>query len=221
VGRTSQIFNKQLTEAILQGVVLGLFLTALIGPVFFILIETSLRRGVRPALYIDLGVFVSDVSAIFLAYWFTSSIEDAEKYHYIMQIVGGGMFTVFGLVNLFTRKKVPPAKRERLNVKPTNTILTDILKGFMLNALNPSVVFFWLAMVAVAQKDFGDDQSHVLAFFVSLLFTFFAFDVLKIFLASYLKRFITARLLLVLNKIMGLGLIIFGGILIWKGIIAS
>lgn len=205
-------------EAVFKGIILGLLLTALIGPVFFILIETSLRRGVRPALFIDLGVFASDVTAIFLAYWFTSSISDAEKYHHIMQIIGGAMFTIFGLANLFTRKKIPPDRREKMKVKPTNTIFMDIVKGFLLNALNPSVIFFWLAMVAVAQKDFGADQSHVVVFFVSLLFTFFAFDVLKIFLASYLKRFITARLLLVLNKIVGLGLIIFGGILIWNGI---
>lgn len=205
-------------EPILKGILLGLLLTVLIGPVFFVLIETSLRRGVKQALFIDLGVFFSDVLFIVLAYIFTNEVEDMKSEQGFMQIVGGAMFAIFGLAALFKKHKVPSDKREHIKIKAGNNLFIDIFKGFVLNALNPSVIFFWLAMVSVAQEDFGADRSHVVVFFVSLLITFFGFDVLKIVGASYLKRFITPRLLLHLNKAIGVGLFIFGGVLIWKGI---
>jgi threonine/homoserine/homoserine lactone efflux protein len=46
---------------ILSGIPWGLFLSFMIGPVFFILLETSIIKGFRAALVFDLGVVLGDV----------------------------------------------------------------------------------------------------------------------------------------------------------------
>jgi threonine/homoserine/homoserine lactone efflux protein len=46
---------------ILTGLPWGIFLSFMIGPVFFILIETSITKGFRAALAFDLGVVLGDV----------------------------------------------------------------------------------------------------------------------------------------------------------------
>jgi threonine/homoserine/homoserine lactone efflux protein len=209
-----------LIQPIWQGIVLGLLLSVLIGPVFFVLIETSLRRGVRSALFIDLGVLISDVSFIVLAIIFTSQITALREEEGLMQIIGGALFLVFGGAVLFKKQKLPVNRQEKFRVQTTRNNLKDMLKGFSLNTLTPSVMFFWLTTVGIAQDNFGSHQTYVIVFFVSLLITLFSFDVLKILGASYLKRFITPRFLLHLNKVVGICLIIFGGIFIWKGLAA-
>jgi threonine/homoserine/homoserine lactone efflux protein len=53
---------------ILAGLPWGIFLSFMIGPVFFILIETSITKGFRAALTFDLGVVLGDIFFIGIAY---------------------------------------------------------------------------------------------------------------------------------------------------------
>ena len=53
---------------ILTGLPWGIFLSFMIGPVFFILIETSITKGFRAALAFDLGVVLADVVFILIAF---------------------------------------------------------------------------------------------------------------------------------------------------------
>jgi threonine/homoserine/homoserine lactone efflux protein len=53
---------------ILAGVPWGIFLSFMIGPVFFILLETSILKGFRAAIVFDLGVILGDIVFIGIAY---------------------------------------------------------------------------------------------------------------------------------------------------------
>ena len=58
-----------MVEYILRnGIPLGFFLSFMIGPVFFVLLETSITKGFRAALFFDLGVILADVFFISVAY---------------------------------------------------------------------------------------------------------------------------------------------------------
>jgi len=46
---------------ILTGLPWGLFLSFMVGPVFFILLETSITKGFRAAMAFDLGVVLGDI----------------------------------------------------------------------------------------------------------------------------------------------------------------
>ena len=48
---------------------LGFFLAFMIGPVFFVLIETSVTKGFRAAVAFDLGVIIADIIFIGVAYF--------------------------------------------------------------------------------------------------------------------------------------------------------
>ncbi len=61
------------------------------GPGFFVLLETSIRRGIRAALAFDAGVFVSDLIYILIAYLFFSEISGFAngKNENTLRIIGG------------------------------------------------------------------------------------------------------------------------------------
>ena len=56
-------------QDILTAIPLGIFLSFLIGPVFFVLLETSAVKGFRAALVFDLGVVFADIVFILIAYF--------------------------------------------------------------------------------------------------------------------------------------------------------
>ena len=55
-------------ETIFIAISLGVILAFTIGPVFFILIETSITKGIRSALAFDIGAISGDIFFIVLAY---------------------------------------------------------------------------------------------------------------------------------------------------------
>ena len=66
-------------ESIFVAISLGVMLAFTIGPVFFILIETSITKGIRSALAFDFGAISGDIFFILLAYWGTSKLSDYIK----------------------------------------------------------------------------------------------------------------------------------------------
>ena len=61
-------------ELILKAVFTGVILSLMIGPAFFLLLETSIKKGVRAALAFDLGIFLSDLFYIVIAYIFYGEV---------------------------------------------------------------------------------------------------------------------------------------------------
>ena len=210
-------------ELIIKGVVTGLVLSVMLGPAFFLLLETSIRRGIRSALAFDAGVLFSDVIYIVVAYVFFQQVEDLSTGadNAMIRMIGGGLFIAYGLITYF--KKV---KSMQMGIKPNGKSFAGhywmlFVKGLLLNLANPLVVFYWFSVMALGQS--GAETVFTgwdMFFFIAvILITFFSIDVLKIIGAKRLRPFITANLLRSLNQITGAILMIFGIFLVINSII--
>lgn len=195
----------------------------MIGPVFFLLLETSIRKGVRAALAFDAGVLLSDLIYIAIAYFFYAEVAQLTSGNnsYLFKICGGAIFIVFGLVTLL--KKPKPVTNEdaegMAQTKPKDYVMLG-LKGFLLNFANPAVIFYWFSVIALGAKK-GEDNvmgDHIPVYITIILLTFFAVDILKIIGAKKLRPFITERVLTGLNRLTGLIILITGIVLLVKGI---
>ena len=87
---------------------IGFLLSVMMGPVFFILIETSIKRGFRAAVAFDLGVLFSDAIYILFAKVFIIEVSliDTTENKALFAIIGGVLFIVYGIYNFF--KMFPP-----------------------------------------------------------------------------------------------------------------
>jgi threonine/homoserine/homoserine lactone efflux protein len=83
------------------------------------------------------------------------------------------------------------------------------LKGFFLNGINPFVLFFWISIVSKVSIDFQYSNNQALGFFVALVLTVFIADVLKSHFATKLREIVTARLMKIMNRVVGVALILF------------
>jgi threonine/homoserine/homoserine lactone efflux protein len=89
--------------------------------------------------------------------------------------------------------------------------LKYILKGFILNGITPMVFIFWIGTVSIATIDFGYTEGfEFFIFFMALLITVLATDIIKAFLADKLRRLITHRFLMIMNVVVGVFLMGFG-----------
>jgi threonine/homoserine/homoserine lactone efflux protein len=199
----------------------------MIGPVFFLLLETSIRKGIRAAIAFDLGVLLSDLVYILIALVFYSQVTriTSGEYGHIISIVGGVILMIFGLVNLLRKPKEDAKEIDKeLNSTKKDLILLG-LKGFILNIANPGVIFYWITVIALGAdgKKSADDSIDESTYWYILIImvTFFAVDLLKIFGAKKLRPFITEKVLIGLNRLIGLIIIGTGALLVIKGILAK
>ncbi|MCC6702953.1 MAG: LysE family translocator [Fluviicola sp.] len=208
-------------DLVLKGIVTGFILSIMIGPVFFILLETSIRKGVRSALAFDLGVLLSDLIYIIIAYVFyaqVAKLTSGDK-SYIFQLVGGFIFIIFGVVTLMKKPK-PETGNEAEMVNQTRDYLMLGLKGFLLNFANPAVIFYWLTVIAfgIKQTDSSNMDQNVLIYVAIIIMTFFSVDILKIVGAKKLRPFITDKVLMGLNRLTGIIIVCAGLYMIFNGI---
>lgn len=195
-------------EAITTGFLLGCVLTLLIGPVFFMLLNTSIRKGFMPAAHLAFGVFLSDLVFVIIAYLGSNTLAIVQSNQMWVGIIGGGILIVFGIINIAKKPHIPGADLELPD--DSKTLWIDTGKGFMMNALNPFVLIFWLGVSSSLTAKQQLSSTYSIVFFGSALITIFATDLLKAFLAIRLKKLIKPSFLLWLNRLSGLGLMTYG-----------
>ena len=198
----------------LQAIGIGFLLSVMVGPVFFVLLETSITKGIRAALALDIGVFISDILYIMFALSFVdqiSSINSGEN-KLIFGFIGGSIFIIYGIFYFFKKSKMVDLTLEAENtskevgVAPKDYLLLG-LKGFILNIANPAVIFYWLSILSLAAQSVPDNTKNpntwILLFISILLGTYFSIDVLKVFTAKRLRTLVNQNLLNALNILIG------------------
>jgi threonine/homoserine/homoserine lactone efflux protein len=211
-------------DLILKGVVTGFVLSIMIGPVFFVLLETSITKGIRAALALDLGVLLSDLLYVLIAYVFYSEVASlsSKDNRYIMNIIGGVLFLVYGIVTLLKKTKTDFEGNSTLTIPNSKDMLVLVIKGFLLNLANPMVIFYWFSIMTLGNSYVDDTttmQYPIFFFLLVIILTFFSFDILKIVGAKYLRPLVTNKLLNGLNKLIGIIFSLFGVFLILRSFI--
>ena len=203
-------------EDIQAAIPLGFFLSFMIGPVFFVLLETSVVKGFRAAISFDLGVVLADIIFIFLAYFSSYQLLENLSNQPGLYIFGGTLLSLYGVI-VFSKK----TKGELLNTNPHAPLKSNYLqlfaKGFLLNFINVGVLVFWLGIIIVVGPNLDANPSRFLLFFGTLIISYFLTDVVKILLAKRLKAYLTPLIILNIKKALGVLLLICGITLITKG----
>jgi threonine/homoserine/homoserine lactone efflux protein len=219
-----------LIAVILKAIGTGLFLSFLIGPVFFVLLETSIRRGVRAAVALDLGVLVSDLAYAFIALILflqggigEGSDLNSEQNKIILKIIGGVMFIVYGAYSWFKKPKQSKTDDVGNVVATKGDYLMLGLKGFLLNIANPMVIFYWFWVVSVGSDSAQSKEYHneIIYLFLGVVFlSFFSVDLLKILGAKRLRPLVTDAVLTALNKVISGVFLFFGVVSLVKAIVS-
>lgn len=203
---------------ILTGLPWGIFLSFMIGPVFFILIETSITKGFRAALAFDLGVVLGDVFFIGVAYLGSYRLISSLKDKPALFIFGGIVMVAYGIISFVKLKKQAKIQYEAIEDEIIKKNYGSLfIKGFFLNVINIGVLGFWLAIIISVGPKLDMQTPRMLTFFTSVILTYLLVDCLKIVLAKQLKSKLTPPNILKIKKGISIVLIVFGLVLMVQG----
>lgn len=201
---------------------IGVFLAFMVGPVFFVLIETAIIKGFRAALFFDIGVLLGDIVFLCIAYFSTSQLLQKIKDEPALFLAGGIILMVYGGVTLLSARvsayKSATFKIQKLKKKAYAGI---VLKGFLLNFVNIGVLGFWLGLLLIFGPTLDMQTPRLIAFFSSILITYFVVDIGKILLAKRLNSKLTPVRVVMAKKITAIIIIIFGVVLFFKGLLPA
>ncbi|MBS4013514.1 MAG: LysE family translocator [Bacteroidetes bacterium] len=198
-----------MSSALLEGVGAGILLAFLIGPSFFALIQTSIYRGFNSGIQLALGIVLSDITLIGLSYLGALQILSNDKHKYVVGIAGGVVLIIFGIITFLRKYKIPTSSKIEIRVK-TDKAFKYILKGFFINILNPFLIIFWLAVITGISAKYQIHSKETIIFFVGVIVTVFLTDAFKCFIAHKIKKYLNLKVIILINRIVGVLLIIFG-----------
>ncbi len=203
---------------ILSSIPWGIFLSFMIGPVFFILLETSIIKGFRAALVFDLGVVLGDVIFISIAYLGSFRLIQSLKDKPALFIFGGIVMLSYGIISFIGLRKGKKINTKELDKEILKKDYFSLfIKGLFLNIINIGVLGFWLAVIISVGPKFDMQLSRMLTFFVTVIVTYILVDCVKIVLAKQLQRKMTPGNILRIKKGISIVLMMFGLVLMLQG----
>jgi threonine/homoserine/homoserine lactone efflux protein len=178
-------------KVIAEGLVYGIFLSILVGPLLVTLVNTSIKHGIKKGLYAAGGIWLSDILFIIAVAYLSLRFEDiiASKYLVYGAWVTAIVFIVVGL--LFIIKKEEEIKGSKWEL-PSND-MSQFFKGFLVNTINPFTLVFWTTLATNQAVLKGQPIDVILVFFMTILFVIILTDTLKVLLANRITYFLKSR----------------------------
>lgn len=205
-----------LDSAAFHGILLGLLLSVYVGPMFFLVVQTSMRKGIRAALSLDAGIIFADIILLIIAVQLSSKISEWLHGH-LVYILGGLLFIAFGSYKIFKAKEdskmLAPVRKQ--------DFFALFGKGFLLNIFTPSVLAFWFGVIAVVSQEYKPYTPDFYTYVIFMFGAFFSIDLLKMFGAKYISRIMTDHVIYIFNLVIGIGLLVFGLYLSGLGIFGN
>ena len=202
---------------ILSAIPFGFRLAFTIGPVFFVLLETSATKGFKSALIFDLGVMLADAFFIIVAFFSTNKLLEKIKDDPNFLIFGGVILLIYGIISFIkTSKSFRSIVREYHKIEIQKNYGKLFLKGFLLNFINIGVLVGWLGFIVIGNS-LTQSKEGLIVFLSTILIVYFVVDLFKIAVAKKLRNKLTPRRIFKTKKIIALVILGFGVLLLAQG----
>jgi Putative threonine efflux protein len=197
---------NSIVYTIIWGILIGIFVSAPLGPIGALVIQRTLNNGRRAGLMTGLGAGVSDlfyalVSGLGLSFIvdFISANESS------LQIVGSIVIFLFGF---YLWKKNPIQDLNKPQPKESHHA-TYFATGFILTLSNPLIIFFYFALYA--RTNFLIDAHHwwqYLAGYLSIVIGAFSWWFFITYAMNKARNHFNIRSLFLVNKIIAIIMVV-------------
>jgi threonine/homoserine/homoserine lactone efflux protein len=207
-------------QDILMAIPLGFLLCFMIGPVFFILLETAATKGFRAAMIFDLGVVTADLLFIAIAYFSSYRLIKSLKDQPALFIFGGLIMVSYGVISFIKLKRSSKNNQieEILEIEIIKKNYKSLFfKGFILNIINIGVLGFWLLIFITFAPQLELKTSRLIVFFSSVILTYLLVDLVKILVAKKLKNKMTPKNIFKIKQLTSILLVAFGISIMMQG----
>ena len=191
------------------------------GPLFFLILETSISKGIKPAFLIDLGAVFADAVFVLVAFLGTKSLLADIKDNPNLYILGAVLLMVYAIISAITtiRKKEEIIENEPIEPKGFR-LFSYFIKGFFLNIINVGTFLFWLGLLVSIAPTLELETSRIIVFFSTVMLGYLILGFIKIVLAKQLSKTLTPTVIYKIRLSVCVLLVIFGIYFIYQGVYA-
>lgn len=199
----------------LEGVVFGLILTIMLGPIFVALTQTGIDKGARAGITVGVGVWSSDLLVILFSYLFISQVDalvQDEAFKYWMGLVGGFILITFGIV-IFLKKTKSIKEGGSFTAK---NYFGFWMKGFLVNTVNPFTFIFWLGVISTKVIGINMNDTQAFVFISAIMLTIIITDTIKVLGAKAIRGRLESDHIQRISRVAGAALVVFGIVLLYQ-----
>lgn len=198
--------GMHLWDAALKGFILGLFMSISVGPTLFAVLKYSLNHSYKAGIAFILGVSISDILYVTVANFAASWLEVLNEYSREIAYGGAIILIVVGLAGIVSKYKPVRPKASKISVSGS-TLFKIWSSGFLINTINPAVIIIWLGAVTATANT---SNWYRFVMFGICLALVLSVDTCKVFLADAIRRKLTLRRIMYLQKTSSVIILLFG-----------
>lgn len=190
----------------LEGFAIGLGTIIFIGPVFFLLMNSTLQYGSGAGLAVTFGIIISDILCLLLCYYGIAMLIISEAYKFWIALAGAVI--LFGLGLFYVFRKSPKLKTNSFPTKNSVSLGGFFIKGFSINFFNVFVFVFWTGMYQYGKLKYQEVTTYTW-FLVAIVLGIFSIDIIKVIIAKKIRKIISDKSLSYIFKGTGILLLFF------------
>ncbi len=189
-----------------SGFMIGIFISAPMGPIGMLVIQRTLNKGRTAALYTGIGASVSDMIYCLLSGLGLSLVTDfIESNKNVLQIIGSIVLIIYGI---YLFRNNPSRAISKVPDMPTN-YWRDFATGFLFTFSNPLILFFIIGLFARFNfMDAGYSYYHYILGYISISAGALCWWFLITFFVNKVRGHFNVRSMWIINRIMASLLII-------------
>ncbi|OEH94453.1 LysE family transporter [Bacillus solimangrovi] len=192
----------------LSYIILGLSLSAPIGPINAAQLDKGIRFGFLHAWIVGIGAMVADILFMILIYFGITQFVDTPLVKIFLWLFGAFVLTYTGIESITQSNTLLNEKNEVTH----ETKIKAFRTGFLMAASNPLNILFWLGIYGsiLAQTSTTLGTYQILIYSTGIFLGITLWDVTMAAIASGARNLFNTNILKIITIISGLFLIGFG-----------
>ncbi len=198
--------QKTIIDLLISGVLVGIIVSAPLGPVGILCIQRTLNKGRWVGFITGIGAAMSDIIyAIITGYGMSFMNDFILKHEVLLQIVGSILLLLFGIYTYRT----DPLKSMHKRSGTTNSYFQNLVTAFFVTLSNPLIIALFIALFArfsfvVPENNIGLQVAGYMAIAAGALLWWFT---LTYFINKVRRRF-KMKGIRRINRTIGVGVIV-------------
>lgn len=194
-------------NSIISYVILGLSLSAPIGPINAAQLDKGIRGGFLPAWLVGLGAIAADIIYMLLVYFGVVHFLNTPFMKTFLWMFGFFILVYTGVDSIRQARKINLS-----DIRGGEPLVKSFASGFVMSISNPLSILFWLgiygSVLAGAVSTSGTNELIINS--CAVILGVLIWDITMAGFASVFRKILTHRMLVAISVLSGLSLIAFG-----------
>jgi arginine exporter protein ArgO len=199
-----------------NGLLVGLTLQLAVGPVFFFIINLALQKTIFDGFAGVLAVTLVDYLYISLAIFGIGRLLNNKKFKKVFGIASSVVLAIFGWLIL---KDVFDVRVMTDALSSTSNLVVSFTSVFLITISSPMTILFFTGLFTAKAIEYKYTKKELVRFGLGTGFATLLFMGMSVVLFSLIKETVPVLLIQVLNGLVGVLLIGYGSLRLYKGIV--